>query len=71
MWNGKPEIKREVVLKQDMARRLVVLSWKGDVDEQVAQEDEATLTEDWLTKTWAMRRMKRLDKMQGTAEEKR
>jgi ribosomal protein RSM22 (predicted rRNA methylase) len=66
----KPGVKREVVFKQDMARGRVGLRRKGDVEEQVAKEDENMLMEDEVTNAWLKRRLGKMEKVQRRQEKK-
>lgn len=71
LGSRKPPIKREVVFKQDMAKRGDVgLRRKGDVEEQVRREDEYMLEEDEETNAWVQRRLRRMMKVQKREEKK-
>jgi hypothetical protein len=63
-------VKREVVFRQDMGRGKVGLRREGDVEEQVAREDDEMLREDEETNEWIRRRVGRIVKVQRREERK-
>lgn len=70
LGSRKAPIKREVVFKQDMAGGTVGLRRKGDVEEQVKQEDAYMVDEDEETNAWVRRRLNRMAKVQKREERK-